>query len=559
MARTGATMLLAVCLVTATASMFWFGYRATREWQHSTTEAAEIRVRNLLSTVAAALERDMKGAQARVLLPFNRAVLNTSLPHDLADRFAGGFARYPYVESFFVCTIAGSGKCTTYAFNRADRPPAWDSSRGEDDPFPVLMRREPREIEPIVEFARAQAPTGARFVAFEYTVRDARYQVVAHLLYSGDVGVRLFATVGFTVNLDWVRKHYFADFIRDIRDIVDDPALVIEITDGRGDVVAATTSGTFEGPAPSRSFPLLFADPVVISRARPTDVIPEWAVRVHVADDAALAAASRGAARTLTLLTVAGMIAIVALVLTVRAGRAAAELATLQSEFVSAVSHEMKTPLSLITLASDTLASGRYGSTQTIKEYGEMLAHEAHELTRLIDNVLCYARLHDSAARSTSEPIDVLDLVEESVNRFRLQCNALGFNVQVQLPIDAPPVQGDRIMLQHAVDNLIDNAVKHGEAGRQLSVKVFAEDGRVHIQVADAGPGIPGAEIPRIFDKFFRGANAKKRGSGLGLAIVYRIVHEHGGKISVRTESGQGTTVDISLPAARGDSAGTAA
>ena len=485
----GTTIPLAACLVVATAAMLWFGFRATREWQRSTTQAADIRARNLLMVLSAALEREMKDAQARVLLPFNRAVLSTSLPEGLSKRLGEGLASHPYVESFFVCTIPPTGNATTYVFSRRDRRPAWSLSEdsGNDD---VLIARDPAAIAPLVTRARGQAPTGARFVTFEDRIGNGNYQVIAHLLYLGDVGIRLFGTVGYTVNLDWVRAYYFRDFIREMHAVIEDPALEIEITDDQGRDVAVTQA-KLEAGAPSRTFPLLFADPAVVSRAESGSEVPQWTVRASVTHDAALAAASRGAARTLALLAVAGLIAIVALALTLRAARAAAELATLQSEFVSAVSHEMKTPLSLITLASDTLASGRYQSSKTIRDYGAMLAHEAHQLTRLIDNVLCYARLHDSGAPSTAEPIDILDLVEESVNRFRLQLNALAFDVQLQLPLEMPAVNGDRIMLQHALDNVIDNAVKHGEAGRQLLVKVDSDNGWVRIQVSDARTGHP--------------------------------------------------------------------
>ena len=555
--RGGTTIPLAVCLVVATASMLWFGYRATREWQRSTTEAADIRARNLLMVVSAALEREMKDAQARVLLPFNRAVLGTSLPEGLSSRLADGLTRHPYVESFFVCTIPPGGEATTYVYSRADRPPAWASTPAQGHQA-VRIDRNPAEIAPIVTTAREQAPSGERFVTFDHALGGRPYQVVAHLLYSGEVGIRLFGTVGYTVNLEWVRNHYFSDFINEMRVVAEDPALEIEILDDENRDVAVTRTALAAG-SPSRAFPLLFADPAVVSHAASSQPIPDWTVRVSVDNDASLAAANRGAGRTLALLTVAGIIAIVALALTFRAARAAAELASLQSEFVSAVSHEMKTPLSLITLASDTLASGRYDSSKTIRDYGEMLAHEAHQLTRLIDNVLCYARLHDSGTPSGTEPIDILDLVEESVNRFRLQFSALAFDVQLQLPLEVPAVQADRIMLQHALDNLIDNAVKHGEAGRQLVVRVHAGGDCVHIEIRDAGQGIPADEVPRIFDKFYRGRGARERGSGLGLAIVQRIVQEHGGTIRITSEVGKGTTVDISLPVSKTQSAGTAA
>jgi len=548
---------LAVSLVVATASMFWFAYRATRAWQASTKVAAEVRERNLLMVVASGLERDMKGAQARLLLPFNRAILNMSLPHDLADRFAGGFARYPYVESFFVWTTTADGEQTTYVFNRADRPPAWDTRHGDQDRYPVLIRRDPPAIAPIVDAVRAHAASGTPFVTFERPIAGVACQTVAQLLYAGDVGVRLVAAVGLTVNLEWVRTRYFPDFIRDMRAIINDPALDIEILDDRRASVAAT-GGAIGPAAPSRPFPLLFADPVVTHTSR-GERWPEWSVRAVVHDASAPAAAGLSASRTLALLAVTGLVAVVALALTLWAARAADKLATLQSEFVSAMSHEMKTPLSLITLASDTLASGRYQSLATIREYGEMLANEARQLRRLVDNVLCYARLHESSGRAITESVDLLDLVEESVDRFRPQLDALGFDAQLQLPLELPAFRADRIMLQHAIDNLIDNAVRHGEAGRHLGVTVDGDGAWIRVRIADRGPGIPAEEVPHIFTKFFRGAAARHAGSGLGLAIVQRIVHAHGGRIEVTTAVGQGTTVEIALPAAAAEKAGTAA
>lgn len=351
--------------------MFGFGYRATRQWQRSTRETAESRAKNLLTVVAAALERDMKGAQARILLPFNRAILNTSLPYDLADRFAGGFARYPYLESFFVWTNQETEDGSTYFFNRADRPPAWDQSSSSGGLYPVLLRRDPASTKSLIAAARVQASRGARFITLANSIGADRYQTVVHLLYAGDVGIRLYAAVGFTVNLDWVRRQYFSNFIREIQEITSERTLSIAIVDEQGQVVA-TTGLASEGPVSSRKFPLLFADPVVVSTGGSLERPTEWVVRVSLGDDAALAAAGRGTVRTIGLLAVAAGIAIFALVLAVRAARAAAELATLQAEFVSAVSHEMKTPLALIKLASDTLATGRYDSPKTIRDYGEL-------------------------------------------------------------------------------------------------------------------------------------------------------------------------------------------
>src|SRR5262249_33893972 len=247
-----------------------------------------------------------------------------------------------------------------------------------------------------------------------------------------------------------------------IRAIINDPALDIAVVDDVGTPVG-TMVATADGNTMSRPFPLLFADPVV-TRARSSAQLPQWRILVRVRDDGRLLAA-RGANRTLALLAVTGLIAVVALALTLRSARAADKLAALQAEFVSAMSHEMKTPLSLITLASGTLASGRYTSTDTIREYAKMVAGEADQLRRLIDNVLCYARLHDVSAPALTHTIDVIEIAEEAGDRLQPPVNAIRLHVRIEPPLDAPPVRGDRALLQHAIENLIDNAVKHGESG----------------------------------------------------------------------------------------------
>jgi hypothetical protein len=206
----------------------------------------------------------MKGAQARVLLPFSPATLNGYLPYDLANRFAGAFARYPYVESFFVSTNPGTPKASTLVFNRTDRPPPWDRPLVTDERYPVLLRRDPAAAAPLVASLGAQASLGARFVTFATSIGSETYHTVVHLLYAGD-DRRVHAAVGFTVSLDWVRRHYFNAFIREIQEITAERSLNVEIVDDGGAVVAATGASS-RGPVSSRTFRLVFADP---SAARP--------------------------------------------------------------------------------------------------------------------------------------------------------------------------------------------------------------------------------------------------------------------------------------------------
>src|SRR3954468_22473734 len=127
--RAGARLavLFSVGLAVVTGLTFWLGLRATREWQRSTREAAETRANEVAALLTVALERDMKGGQVSVLVPFNEGLVN-SPPYELADRFARGFARFPYLESFFVWTEIGGRDGSTYVFNRADRTPRWDTA-----------------------------------------------------------------------------------------------------------------------------------------------------------------------------------------------------------------------------------------------------------------------------------------------------------------------------------------------------------------------------------------------------------------------------------------------
>jgi signal transduction histidine kinase len=258
-----------------------------------------------------------------------------------------------------------------------------------------------------------------------------------------------------------------------------------------------------------------------------------------------LLAAERATARTLTLLVLAALLTVAALGWTVRAAGAAAALAAARTEFVSAMSHEMKTPLSLISLAGDTLANGRYSSPSKIAEYGQLLTREAHHLRQLIDNVLCYARLGDLR---NLEDVDVSELIEDSVERFRPFLVELDFDVQLQLPLEPLCVRADRVLMLHVMDNLIDNAVKHGSNGRRLDVKVVSLGQTVRIDVCDAGSGISPDDSTRVFEKFYRGKGIRTRGSGLGLAIVERIVRDHGGEVTVTSEIGKGTCVTVILP-----------
>ena len=140
-----ANIVFNIAVAIGVVALVWFGYRATREWQRSAAQLVEQRATEVLALLMAGLNRDMKGAQVSVLVPINQESLRAGSPNDLRELFARAFARFPYPESFFVWRNAEPGSSElTYFFNRADRPPSWETGSSSPDPYPVGTGWRPR-------------------------------------------------------------------------------------------------------------------------------------------------------------------------------------------------------------------------------------------------------------------------------------------------------------------------------------------------------------------------------------------------------------------------------
>jgi two-component system phosphate regulon sensor histidine kinase PhoR len=252
-------------------------------------------------------------------------------------------------------------------------------------------------------------------------------------------------------------------------------------------------------------------------------------------------------------MTLAAGLSFLALLLTARALRASAVLTSMRSDFVATVTHELKTPLALIHLVGETLARGRYTSQEKVNEYAELLSHEAVQLGDAIDNLLSFARYSNSGHGATEhlKPNSLSDIVEDALERFRPRLQEGEFEVSIEVPHDLPPVAADRPALIHAVQNIVDNAIKYASTHRTLKIVGTVSGSHVKLTIADTGMGIPKEEMPHIFEQFYRGQNATNRGSGLGLAIVRRVLSYHGGTVGLRSSIGNGTEVDLMLPRAR--------
>jgi signal transduction histidine kinase len=225
-------------------------------------------------------------------------------------------------------------------------------------------------------------------------------------------------------------------------------------------------------------------------------------------------------------------------------------VARLQSDFVSAVSHEFRTPLTSLTQFTEMLVENQGLPAETRRRYYEAQARATGRLSRLVESLLDFSRMEAGARPYRLEPLDAAELARVVVEEFRVEVADQGFSIECDAPAGAM-VHADREALSQALWNLLDNAVKYAGSGR--SVRVEVKHGReVALRVRDRGPGIPASERKQVFRKFARGSAARVghvKGTGIGLAMVRHIVEAHGGRVTLDSEPGSGSTFTIVLPA----------
>jgi signal transduction histidine kinase len=228
------------------------------------------------------------------------------------------------------------------------------------------------------------------------------------------------------------------------------------------------------------------------------------------------------------------------------------QLDQLKSDFVSMVSHELKTPLTSIIGFSKTLLSLSLPEQQRIK-YLKIIEDEGKRLALLIEQYLDISKIEAGKFTMKNEEVEMISLVKESIERHRFRSD---HSIALEAPPSVPLLRGDAEHLKRVIINLLDNACKYSPAGAKIMVSIGEQNGAVVVYVKDSGPGIKKEEMSRIFEKFFRGSNEiseRNRGSGLGLAIAKGIVEAHKGGIWVESEYGKGAAFGFSIPLQKPD------
>jgi len=226
-------------------------------------------------------------------------------------------------------------------------------------------------------------------------------------------------------------------------------------------------------------------------------------------------------------------------------------VAKLQSEFVSAVSHEFRTPLTSLRQLSEMLSKGRVPTEDLRQKSYDILSRESERLQRLVESLLDFGRIEARAFRYHYEHLDPVTLVGDLVAEFQEQAAAQGYRVELELAGEYPLIHADREALGLALRNLLDNAVKYSPDCRTVWVEMARERSRLAIRVRDQGMGIPASEQKEIFKRFVRGTGSRAaniQGTGIGLAMARHIIEAHDGEIRLESEPGRGSTFIILLP-----------
>ena len=284
------------------------------------------------------------------------------------------------------------------------------------------------------------------------------------------------------------------------------------------------------------------------------ETVDGWVLRVAEKDDASQAALARK--HLIDSLLIGGAVAVIVVGLTflVFAIRRERRLNELKSEFISNVSHELKTPLSIISMFGEMLTLGRTKSPEQAHEYAEIIWRESVRLGGLIDNVLDFAKIERGKGSYEFGEGDLGEVVDRALELSQRRVQAAEMTLEAEVEPGLPPVRVDANAYTLVVLNLIDNAIKYAPDGKKIRVELKRAGDRLVLSVRDWGAGIDPEEQGKIFDRFYRARAIRLkpiRGSGIGLALVQHIARAHRGDITVASVPGEGSTFSLWVPVPR--------
>ena len=222
---------------------------------------------------------------------------------------------------------------------------------------------------------------------------------------------------------------------------------------------------------------------------------------------------------------------------------------TVRRDFISNISHELRTPLASLKALTETLQEGALEDPPAARRFLTRMETEVDALSLMVSELLELARIESGQVPLQLKPIRPLDILVPAIDRLRLQAERGGLSLETDCPEDLPQVLVDPIRLEQVLVNLLHNAIKFTPSGGKITLRAREQAGRVLFSVQDTGRGISAADLPRIFERFYKTDQARSGGgTGLGLSIARHLVEAHGGKLWAESIEGQGSTFTFSVP-----------
>jgi signal transduction histidine kinase len=542
--------VVTLAIIAASLLVLYLQHKAVAELDREAMAVAETVARQRVRSVAEGLRRSFDGAVLDTLFSASTEPGSQRRLSAIARRFEAGHQSYPYVSRFFLwdehTQAAAPGR--VLFFQRAGEHGATILPAGDGTGFYEIPAASARLAEVCRQFGRGDSRV--TYAVVEEVLEGVPSQVVIRWSWLDENFRETFVVSGFVVDMSAVRTRLFsALFARQLQPLLVEEGLTpqsLYVRDELGQVIF----GGAQAPAAPVEMPISMIFFPVTARltrlvARPPS--KTWVVGVASVDGAERIASMSPLAKGYWLSGGAIVLMLLALALAIRANRQAERLSVLRANLVSSVTHQLRTPLSLINLAGETMALGRIDSADQMREYLGVVRRETAQLVRLVEKTLEISRLEDSSRVYRFDTVDVAELVNGSVARFRDRLADRELSIRVQVGERPVLAQLDAGAMEQALINLLDNAVRYSNGMKQIDVRVGDRQRQVKIEVADYGVGISGEDLPHIFDKFYRGSNNRsvRSGFGLGLAIVYEIVQAHHGRVEVRSTPNQGTTFSV--------------
>jgi signal transduction histidine kinase len=243
----------------------------------------------------------------------------------------------------------------------------------------------------------------------------------------------------------------------------------------------------------------------------------------------------------------------VCIITLISSAQRARALALQQMEFVAGVSHELRSPLAVIQSAGYNLARGVAVQTEKVRQYGTVIQAEARRLSDMVEQILSFAGIQSGTENYQFCPIEIGPLVQKLLADYQETFEKDAWTIEQHFEDGLPPVAADERTLQSAIRNLVENALKYAASGKWLSVTATAvhKQAEVVVMVEDHGPGIDPADLPHLFEPFYRGRKVLASavpGAGLGLSLLQRHLKAHGGHVKIANSPGGGAAFALYLP-----------